>query len=230
MVIKPSRWRRGKSLCAYCGDNVCTDGDHVVPGCLYTPEERQTITNMLTVPSCRGCNARKSAFDSPLQHYLLMDVDASEHPTARQIFETKVVRAVSNNQAKLLDGFLQGQTVPEYSVNGLWTRDLYMFVIDSEPVTNALLYQLRGLHFLVFGETKRFEDVNVKIIERSRRLEVANQFCSIALTSWHSQGDVCTVAWIEVSAHVYWLFDFYDRVLCLGRSVKSLPLCGPCPV
>ncbi len=229
MPIKPRRWRRGRSLCAYCGVNVCTDGDHVVPDCLYTDEARRDIKNLLTVPACRDCNADKGTFDGPLQHYLLADVDASTHPQARQVFEAKMVEAISTNRVRLLDRFYEGEVVPEITANGLWVRDLYSVPFDFEPVRYALVYLVRGLHYLVFGETKLEVEASANVIERGKREELTEQFFSLGIDGWHSQGDVFTVAWIGGATHVYWLFDFFDRVLCLGRSAKCQPLYGPHP-
>jgi len=65
---------------------VCTDGDYVVPDCLYTEEARKAVKNLLTVPACRDCNEEKGRFDGPLQHYLLADVDSGMHPEAQQLF------------------------------------------------------------------------------------------------------------------------------------------------
>lgn len=229
MSIKPHRWKRGKSLCAYCEVNLATDGDHVVPDCLYTDNSRRAIKNLLTVPACRDCNADKGWFDGPLQHYLLADVDASMHPQARHVFEAKMVEAVSTNRVRLLDRFYEGQVVPEITANGLWVRDLYSIPLDFEPVRKALVYLVRGLHYLVFGETKREDEVSANLVERGQRGELASQFFSLGIDGWHNQGDVFTVAWIGGATHVYWLFDFFDRVLCLGRSVKTTPPYGPPP-
>ena len=153
MAIKPRRWRRGRDLCAYCVVTVSTDGDHVVPGCLYTDEARRAINNLLTVPACRDCNADKGTFDAPLQHYLLADVDASEHPQAEQVLHSKMVDALSSNRVRLLDRLNERRVIPEITASGLWVRNLYEVPIDPEPVRRALVYILRGLHYLVIGET-----------------------------------------------------------------------------
>ena len=229
MAIKPRRWRRGRDLCAYCGVNVSTDGDHVVPDCLYTDEERRAITNVLTVPACRDCNADKGTFDAPSQHYLLADVEASEHPQAKQLFDAKMVKALATHRAVLLDRFHEGRMVSEITASGLWVRSLNRVPIDPEPVGTALVYIVRGLHYLVFGETKQEDEVRAAVIERGNREEVATQFFSLPIHDWHSQGDVFTVAWVEGAAHVYWMFDFFNRVYCYGRSAKDHPLHGPPP-
>ena len=230
MAIKPRRWSRGKSLCAYCGVNVSSDGDHVVPDCLYTDEERRAIKNLLTVPACRDCNAEKGTFDGPLQHYLLADVDASEHPQAKQIFEGKMVTAISTNRVRLLDRFDERQLVPEVTANGLRLRDLYSIPVDFDPVRRALVCLIRGLHYLVLGETKGEDEASANVVERGKRGECFEQFVSLGIDDWHAQGDAFTVAWVSRGAtHVDWQFDFFDRVLCIGRSAKSYPLHGPPP-
>lgn len=147
MAIKPIRWRRGRTLCAYCGVNVCTEGDHVVPDCLYTDESRQATKNLLTVPACDACNRDKGTFDGPLQHYLLADVDASEHPQAQRLFEAKMRAAVSINRVRLLDRFYEGQMVPEITGEGFWLRNLYAAPFDFEPARKALVYQVRARTF-----------------------------------------------------------------------------------
>jgi hypothetical protein len=228
LPIKQRRWKRGKSLCAYCGVEVATDGDHVVPKNLTTQEARQQTRNMLTVPACRDCNGNKGVYDEALQHYLLIDVDASSQPEASQIFDTKMEKAVLTNRVKLLDRFYEGQTVAEVTPNGIWLQDHFAVPIDFEPVRRALVYLVRGLHYLVFDEIKPEDEVAANIIERGSRLERADGFFALGIDGWHTQGDVFTVAWVSRAAtHVYWMFDFYDRVLCIGRSAKTVPAPRP---
>lgn len=227
MAIKPRRWKRGKSLCAYCGVNVGTEGDHVVADCLYTKDARKSVRDLLTVPACHDCNRDKGTFDGPLQHYLLTDVDASEHPEARQLFDEKLVKAVSTNRVRVLDGFYEGQMVPEITVGGLWVRDLYRIPFDFEPVRRALVYLVRGLHYLVFDEPKRDDEVAATVIGRGQRKEYVDQFVGLGINDWHIQGETFMVAWMEGASHVYWLLCFFDRVVVIARSAKSYPLLGP---
>lgn len=179
------------------------------------------------MPACRNCNRDKGRFDGPLQHYLLADVDSSMHPSARQLLAAKMVEALSTNRVRVLDRFAEGQVVPEVTESGLWLRNLYAVPIDFEPVRQALIYLVRGLHYLVFAEIKREDEVSANVIERGKRKEYADRFIGLGVKDWHTQGDVFTTAWVEGTSHVYWLLCFFDRVLFIGRSAKSHPLLGP---
>jgi hypothetical protein len=184
---------------------------------------------MLTVPACSDCNGGKSTFDAPLQHYLLSDVDASEHPQARQLLFTKMRTAVSTHRAPLLDRFKEGTIIPEITPNRIWVRNPYQIPIDFQPVETGLVYLLRGLHYAVFGETKQPDEIGVDVIRREHREQAAEHFFSLGVGDWHSQGDVFAVAWANGSTHVYWMIEFFGAVLFMGRSAKTFPLYGPSP-
>jgi len=228
MAIKPMKWSRGKSLCTYCGVHVATTGDHVVPDCLYTEEERRAIPNLMTVPACADCNVDKSRYDAPLQHYLLVHVDRSNHPQAQQVFGTSMQTAVITNRVRLLDRFYEGAVVPEFTPNGIYLGDNYAIPIDFEPVRRGLVYLVRGLHSSVLGEVKRDDEVGVKVIERDQREAFTASFIKLGLEDWHPQGDQFAAAWVSWGAtHVYWLVEFFKAVQFLGRSAKTHPLYGP---
>ena len=227
MPIAPCRWARGKSSCAYCGVAIATDGDHVVADCLYTNGARKRLKNVLTVPACHSCNELKGTFDASLQHYLLIDVDASRHPEAQQLFDSKLITAIATDRVRLVDRFHEGQTVSEFTLSGILIGDSFGIPIDSVPVRVALNYIVKGLHYAVFGEVKQTNEVATVIVEREERNRVAKGFFEMGIEGHHLQGDVFTVAWVIGSSNVYWLFDFYSKVLCLGRSARSSPLYGP---
>lgn len=180
------------------------------------------------MPACRSCNEAKGQFDGPLQHYVLIDVHASMHPEAQHLFDTKLAKAVSTNRVRLLDRYHEGRSVSEITANGLWVRENYEVPIDFEPIRQALIYLVRGLHYAVFGEVKQPDEVGANIVSRGERRGFADSFIQLGIDGFHTQGNVLSVAWMSRAAtNVYWMFDFFDRILCMGRSAKTNPLYGP---
>jgi hypothetical protein len=78
MVLKPPRWERGKSVCAYCGVNVATTGDHVFAQTLFLVKDEQ----MITVPACGDCQHTKGLGDRDLWIHCTLDVGGSQHEDA----------------------------------------------------------------------------------------------------------------------------------------------------
>ena len=82
--------------------------DHVIPQCLFS---RPYPSNLITVPACDACNnVEKSADDTYLRDYIVVDISGSESRQAKALLTGgKLTRAYERNQSVLLrQEFLAG--------------------------------------------------------------------------------------------------------------------------
>lgn len=221
MTIARSRWKLGKALCAYCGTAVATTRDHPVPENLY-PVELRARLQMLVVPSCRPCNDAKSRVDGTLRDFLLIDMDSSEHPVVRQVFQDKMMTAVSDNHVRLLDGFYKGKNVPVFNQEGNYDGEGFAIPADLEPVSAAVEWLTRGLHWGAFGVNVDLASTDVKLVQRNQRMDTIVQMAVMGWTGSFHQGGPISTGWILApSGTVYWAHSFFDAVLFLARTRLS---------
>ncbi len=130
--------------CVYCGTAPATTMDHVIPKCLFVPP----LPAMVTVPVCGGCNSRKSLSDSELRDRLVMDLYCSEHPQAKRLMGSTVVRAVRKNRSRLARAAVRGaRRKPVYTPAGLYLGHAYAIPYDDTPLNETFETIVRGLYF-----------------------------------------------------------------------------------
>lgn len=80
----------------YCGFEGAITDEHVFPDGIFIDK---TIDQMLTVSACDRCNQRKSLADKDLQHALMFDIFATQHPDTEALRER--IREKLNIRTKL---------------------------------------------------------------------------------------------------------------------------------
>lgn len=186
--------------------------------------ELRARLQMLVIPSCRPCNDAKSRVDATLWDFLLTDIDSSEHPVARQVFEDKMMTAVSDNHVRLLDDFYQGKNVPVFNQVGDYDYNGKGFAIPAnfEPVYAAVEWLSRGLHWGAFGVNVDSASTDVKLVQRNQRMDTIEQMAVMGWTGSFHQGGPISTGWILTpSGTVYWAHSFFDSVLFLARTRVS---------
>ncbi len=224
--IQQKRFRLGRDLCAYCGLNTATQREDPIPRNIY-PESLRAQLQLLKIPACAACNRAKSKVDNALRDYLLMDIDSSEHAVVQELFQSKMITAVTENHVRLLDGFYQGIDVPAFTREGGLAGLTYSVPADLEPVYKAVNWLTRGLHWAATGVSVSAASTSVKLVDRYDRLDLMVKLATLGFTDRFSQGGPFTTGWIVVSSGtIYWAHVFLDSVLfyCKTDSPAVAPV------
>jgi hypothetical protein len=95
------RWKTG--VCVHCGREGIVTDDHIPAKCLF-PDPKP---NLITVPSCGGCNQGASNDDEYFKRMLVLRSDLHEHPMASQL-RPAVIRSLHNpKQRRFRAAFLR---------------------------------------------------------------------------------------------------------------------------
>jgi hypothetical protein len=141
--------RKKYGYCAYCGDYDILTRDHVIPQCLFVGG---TPGDVPRVYACSTCNGdEKSSNDTYLRDLLVMDMDSSEHPVVKQLFD-KFVRAIKRNQSKAARDAMQStRPIPLMTPSGLYAGWAWAF--ESEDKRNEAIMSMivRGLYIAYIG-------------------------------------------------------------------------------
>ncbi len=79
---------------------------------------------------------------------LVMDLYCSEHPIAKKLMNSKVVRSIKKNRSEIARAVFRGiQRKPHYTGAGLYLGDYPSFPIDGERVNEMIRTMIRGLYF-----------------------------------------------------------------------------------
>ena len=75
-------------MCAYCGDRIATDREHVFPKSLYPESKASSRVQRLTIPSCNECNKGWSDDEAHFRNVLALAGEPND--SRRELWETKV--------------------------------------------------------------------------------------------------------------------------------------------
>lgn len=124
--------------CVYCLHPSSDDGDHVICRQFFLPQHRE---NLPKVPSCRGCNKKKS----DLEHYLTAVLPfGGRHAAAGMILKTMVPPRLGKN-VKLHASLAAGRKTVFSSRNGgPWAPQMSV-PFDSQHLSTLFEYIAKGL-------------------------------------------------------------------------------------
>lgn len=124
--------------CVYCLHPSSDDGDHVICRQFFLPQHRG---NLPKVPSCRGCNKKKS----DLEHYLTAVLPfGGQHAAAGVMLKTMVPPRLGKN-AKLHSILTAGKRTALSSRNGgPWVPQMSI-PFDSQRLLTLFEYIAKGL-------------------------------------------------------------------------------------
>lgn len=220
-------------ICVYCGQSGRVEPDHVVPCTLFLHGNQ----SKWTVPSCRSCNVRKSAGESDLRDYVVIDKDGSRHPQALRLLPL-IEKAAVKGFSRIALAVMDAEDKPLITPAGIYLGHFPTTTIDDGPMLRSLEMMVRGLYFL---EMKRILPVNcpveVKRVDRYRSPEIANRMAKLPHRGPHALRD--DIFW-RLSVHTedvlgnpddlaqvadvsIWLLCFFDQVLFFGQTGSRAP-------
>lgn len=130
--------------CVYCGGEAEETGDHVVPGCLFSPRP----TNPVKAPTCPQCNNRdKSQLDTYFRDRLMLDALAQQHPTVQKIRAEQFARAQQGGHSKLSRTYRATAVERDVVVGTRYVGRYQVFAAVDERIEEEIRYITRGLSF-----------------------------------------------------------------------------------
>lgn len=220
MPIKKRRFKLGVDSCAYCGVAVCTDREDPIPRSLYPKSIRQGI-QFLKIPACSDCNGTKSQVDDDLRDYLTINITSQAHPVATELFNDTVIRAAEGNHIRLVDRFYEGRNVNLATRSGFLFGLGYEVPFDDQPVTEAVRWLTRGMHWAVYGESLDADSTVVWRIPNDQVLTWAMRFHSYPGKDFYAQGEPFTCGWVQADdGRVLWAHSFFDTSLFMAMTKR----------
>lgn len=211
------KFRKGVDLCAYCGTKICEDSEDPIPLNLYPKNIRQGL-QFLKIPACRRCNLEKSKVDGDLRDFIALQFDNQNHPVVKELIETKVLKAYTRNNVRLMDRFFEGKNVPITTPSGFLIEMGYEFPADFTRVNEAVTWLTRGMHWAVTGKAIDAAFTKVVPIPREEAREAALMFHNVGLTGCYKQGAPYFCAWVAAPSEIHWAHIFFSNVLYHGRT------------
>lgn len=212
-----------KKLCAYCGARPATTVDHVVPRCLFLRPLPQV---MVTVPACKECNEAKAVDDDYLRDMLVIDIDNADHPVARQLLQSKVVRAARSNRSLMArDIRADSQVVPRYSMGGIYLGHCRATPLQVERVNRCFAQITRGLYYKL--HRARIPDdyvFEIRRVDPLRKKMAVQGLLDAGVVESRRLGDnvfACMYGRGEDPFSTYWLQEYYSYMVSVSTSSPS---------
>jgi hypothetical protein len=207
--------------CTYC-DRPADDDDHVPPGCLFP---RPRPSDLVTVRSCRQCNAGFSKDDEYLKQIIILRHDISEQPRVRPLVDS-LFRALKRPEAKGYAALLY-RNLSDVNLRtpaGLHLGTTGAYNVDLVRARRTLARITRGLFRKEMAERLPLEHlVTVQV-----SLEAAEAVRDQLLRYLGGRpvrsvgGGAFRYAWALASdspTSSLWLMEFFDAFVCLGITV-----------
>lgn len=214
--------------CVYCGESAQTD-DHVPPKLLFP---RPRPSNLITVPSCRSCNAGFETDDEYFRVAIALRRELSDHPEAKGIF-APVIRGLNRPAQR---GFARAIVAAVTSKPILTTSGL---VVGHAPAMNVELERLRrtarrivrALHFSDFreriaGELRVWSEDDLVGVPEEVRIEVWSTilhplYASTKRTIGQDVFSYWAVRDPQVPGASAWLLQFFGEVRFLALTLPA---------
>lgn len=149
------RRRKVYDNCPYCGEYDKLTRDHIIPECLYIND---VPGNSPKVYACSPCNnILKSRLDTYFRDFLILDIEGSEHPVAKQLFP-KLARSISRNQSEFARHARNAQPMQRFTPEGLFAGFVYGAEIPNHALADGISMMTRGLYYYY---TKQFLPQNI---------------------------------------------------------------------
>ena len=153
--------KRKLGFCAYCGNEALLTVDHVVPQGLFIPP---LSPDMPKVRACEPCNNQKARSDSYLRDLLVSSASAQRSPIAQQL-TSNFRRSVSRHQSDMAKDAAPGHVVNVCTPGGIYLGQANQIYLPTQPIKQALIWIVRGLHHSYLDETvpanARFHAIHV---------------------------------------------------------------------
>ena len=202
-------------MCAYCGERIATDKEHVFPKNLYPESKSKSRVQRLTIPSCNICNNGWSDDEAHFRNILA--IAGKPNDSRLELWESKVWRSF-----RQIDGPRRVQDIINnwrpVEVDG---RVRYMvYPGEDKRVARVVRKVVRGLchyHSIISAlpESRVWVDV--------MRYQTPDEFIG-QMTYCHREPDIAEYRYLvieELGIQSAWLITFFERVTFIGIVLSS---------
>ena len=223
---KNSKKIKAQGICSYCGRIDRLSEDHVIPQCLFIGNLPSDLPKVYACSLCN--NTVKSTNDTYLRDTFVVDMDTSQHPIVRQLWEN-FSRAVERNQSRLAKEIVnRSQLVSLLTPSGIFAGWAYAFEPAQQQKTAILSMMVRGLyHFYIQKRLPTQTQFNVSRIrgnQKSLETDIHVLLQSGAQCVRTGDGEVFEAIYIYAIDHPeasIWLLCFYKRAIFLVSTDRQ---------
>jgi hypothetical protein len=224
----PRKGKQRTGECVHCGAVGPVTDDHVPPKNIFAPPRPP----LLTVPSCRACNAGSSLDDEYFRAMLNFHETAGDHPDARKVRDS-VFRGLARQESAGLRRRIADSTeeVRVVSKAGLFLGTRLGYRVDLERLDRVVARTVRGLYFEVKGyrvpdgyATTVYSEDGLSDIPPAYAEKLREQLILPALANpARIFGNDVLRYWMTTATddpHVTaWVLQFYERVNFVGVTL-----------
>lgn len=137
--------KRKSGVCVYCGRYARLSSDHIPPKGIFG---KPRPNNLVTVPSCRGCNQAASKDDEYFQLMLSARYDSGEHPDAEQA-SSAVLRGLRKRQKAGFRRAVLGavEDVDVFTPAGIYAGRHGILNVDLDRLGRVAERVIKGLYY-----------------------------------------------------------------------------------
>ena len=202
-------------MCAYCGERIATDREHVFPKNLYPESKIKSRVQRLTIPSCNVCNNGWSDDEAHFRNVLALSGEPNN--SRRELWETTVKRSF-----RQIDGPRRVQDIVstwrQVEVDGRVRHMIYPG--EDNRVVRVVKKIVRGLchHHQIMSavpESRVWVDV--------MKYRTPDEFLG-QMAYDHREPDIAEYRYSvieEVGIQSAWLITFFERVTFIGIVLNS---------
>ena len=207
------------SYCTYCGRPTPETVDHIPPACLF-PSPRPS--DLITVPSCSGCNEGASKDDEYFKNWLVLRQDISEHAAGSKLLDS-VFRAFAKPQKRgMLNTLVRTMRhVPIFSPAGLYVGHAPVYDVNLERLGRVTNRIVKGLFFKEFRQrlpdnygVRSFAESGLRDLRSDNRVLLTRVAKAVSATPRRAIGDRVFEYWFQASPEdantTAWLFRFFE--------------------
>jgi|GEM_PF-2550765 len=155
------RKNKVQELCAYCGNRLATELEHVIPQTLYDGVEQREY---ITIPTCRECNVAKSKYDGDLRTIVKIGKEVENHPLT-EFGQDKISRSLVRSITENRGNFLRRAEIyfyPKFDENNQNVDFEVQIVYDKKELTPIFKWVVRGLFYYV-KKIRIPESISIKV-------------------------------------------------------------------
>lgn len=206
-----------RRLCAYCGNRVATDREHVFPSNLYPKSKATSTVQRLTISSCNVCNNGWSDDEAHFRNVLALAGEPNN--SCRELYESTIRRSF-----KQVDGLRRLKdivnTFREVEIDGQPRHEIYPG--EDIKVLRVVKKVVRGLshhHNVQSAVPESLVWVDLM------KYRIPDEFL-LEMTYAHRERDIAEYRYSiikDIGIHSAWLITFFERVTFIGivRSAED---------
>ena len=134
--------------CIYCGKEIATERDHVPPKCLFP---KPPPPNVITVPSCKGCNHSLSKDEEYFRAIVSQLADTENHPASKRLLKDKILRGFEE-RPKLAVRILSTVKPVDIIQDGMRVATIPAYDVDNQSYDRVMVKIIKGLLYHETGQ------------------------------------------------------------------------------